>query len=104
MHKIGEALCTFFEDKLPVLVGRVAADVLLDVRVLMVVDPHALVPRGGRQPPDQAGFPYRRLALDQHWVDAEHRKNHKFARDIPEYFNILQGIEMRRNNGVSKGV
>lgn len=61
---------TLFEHQLAPAVGGVAADVLLDVRVLVVVDPHTLVPRGCSQPVDQAGLPHRRLPLDQHRVSA----------------------------------
>ena len=56
---------TLFEEQLPLVVGGVAADVLLDVRVLVVVDADALVPRGQTQPADQAGLTHRGLALDQ---------------------------------------
>lgn len=59
---------TLLEDQLAAVVGRVAADVLLDVGVLVVVDPHALVAGGGGQPADQAGLAHGRLALDQHRV------------------------------------
>ena len=56
---------TLFEEQLPLVVGGVAADVLLDVRVLVVVDADTLVPRGQAQPPDQAGLTHRGLPLDQ---------------------------------------
>lgn len=61
---------TLLEDQLAAVVGRVAADVLLDVGVLVVVDPHALVAGGGGQPADEAGLAHRRLALDQHRVSS----------------------------------
>lgn len=59
---------TLFKHQLAAVVGRVAADVLLYVGVLVVVDPDALVPRGGGQPADQTGLPHGRLPLDQHRV------------------------------------
>lgn len=59
---------TLFKHQLAAVVRRVAADILLYVGVLVVVDPHALVPRGGGQPADQTGLPHRRLPLDQHRV------------------------------------
>lgn len=59
---------TLFEHQLAPVVRRVAADVLLNVGVLVVVDPHALVPSGCSQPVDQTGFPHGCLSLDQHRV------------------------------------
>lgn len=59
---------TLFKHQLATVVRRVAADILLYVGVLVVVDPHALVPRGSGQPADQTGLPHRRLPLDQHRV------------------------------------
>ena len=56
------------EDELAPRVGRVAAHVLLQVGVLVVVDPHARVPARPRQPGDQACLADRRFALEQHRV------------------------------------
>lgn len=61
---------TLLEDQLATVVRRVAADILLNVGVLMVVNPHALVAGGGGQPADQAGLAHRRFALDQHRVSS----------------------------------
>lgn len=60
---------TLLEHQFAPVVWRVAADVLLNVGVLVVVDPHALVPSCCSQPVDQTGLPHRRLSLDQHWVN-----------------------------------
>lgn len=62
---------TLFEDQLALAVRGVAADVLLDVCVLVVVDPDTLVPRGSCYPPDQAGLSHRGLSLDQDRVAPE---------------------------------
>lgn len=66
---------TLFEDQLALAVRGVAADVLLDVCVLVVVDPDTLVPRGSCYPPDQAGLSHRGLSLDQDGVAPEERTN-----------------------------
>ena len=47
---------TFFEYEFPGVVCSVHADVLLDVRVLVVVDPDTTVTGHFCQPPDQTGF------------------------------------------------
>lgn len=36
--------------------------------MLVVVDPHALVARGGGQEADEAGLSHGSLSLDQDWV------------------------------------
>lgn len=54
------------EDQLARLVGRVGADVLLQIRVLVVVDADALVARQLGQVADQRRFAHRRFALQQH--------------------------------------
>lgn len=70
------SLRTLFEHQLAPVIRGVAADVLLDVGVLVVVDSHTLVPGSLSQPANQAGLPHRCLSLDQHWVGPlgpEHR-------------------------------
>lgn len=66
---------TLFEHQLAPGIWWVAADVLLDVGVLVVVDSHTLVARGCSQPADQAGLPHRRLSLDQHRVSPARPKH-----------------------------
>ena len=71
-HKKDEPACShgpgqdpLLEGEVSVLVDGVGSDVLLDVRVLVVVDADAGVAGGGRQVRDHAGLAHRRLSLDQ---------------------------------------
>ena len=57
---------TWAEDQLAGVVGRVAAQVFLDVRVLVIVNAHAHVARLFGQPLDHARLADRRLTLDEH--------------------------------------
>ena len=57
---------TWAEDQLAGVVGHVAAQVFLDVRVLVIVNAHAHVARRFGQPLDKARLADRRLALDEH--------------------------------------
>lgn len=61
-----EAVCTLFEHELATVVWGVAAQVLLDIGVLVVVDPHTLVPCSSCQPLDETRLSHGRLSLDQH--------------------------------------
>jgi hypothetical protein len=56
---------TLLEDELARLVGHVATHVLLQIRVLVVVDPHADVSRGLGQVRYQARFPDGGITLQQ---------------------------------------
>ena len=57
-----------FEDQLARTIGRVRSNVLLDVGVLVVVDPDHLVPGDVGEVGDQAGLAHAGVALDQHRV------------------------------------
>ena len=59
------------EDQFSRLVSSVAAHVLLQVGVLVVIDAHALVAGAAGQPRDQTRLAHRRLALQQNWVRPE---------------------------------
>ena len=62
---------TFLEHQLTIVAGGVGANILLQVSVLVVVDPQALLPQDTSHILDAAGLACRRGALQQHWVAPE---------------------------------